>query len=241
MNIRPILNIEKLCKSFFLHEQGKFVPSVANLNLALFPGQLAALIGPTGCGKTSVLKCVYRTYLPTSGRIEYLSANGRVVELATANEQQILDLRKEEIGFVTQFLIAVPRQSALDVVAQPLYARGITRENGREAARSLLSRLRVPERLWSLSPLTFSGGEKQRINFARGMISGARLLLMDEPTASLDPATRQSVVDMIKEMKSSGTALLAVFHDPGIVEALAEHIIELPWPTSDKEPKEATE
>jgi alpha-D-ribose 1-methylphosphonate 5-triphosphate synthase subunit PhnL len=238
MNAKPILQIEGLEKCFFQHEQQKTIPSATNIHLKVYPGNLVALVGPTGSGKTSVLKAVYRTYLPSRGRILYRTASGNEEDMATADEHRVLELRKQEIGFVTQFLQALPRQSALDVVAQPLYANGLSREEGRDGAARLLSRLELPERLWSLSPLAFSGGEKQRVNLARGIIAQPRLLLMDEPTASLDPATCDLVATIIQETKAAGTGMLAVLHDPGLVERLADTTIRLASAGSDSFTKE---
>ena len=103
-------------------------------------------------------------------------------------------VRRDTIGYVSQFLRTVPRVSALDVVAEPLVARGVDRDAARDRARELLARLNLPERLWALPPATFSGGEQQRVNIARGFITDHPILLLDEPTASLD-ANNREVVD----------------------------------------------
>ena len=228
--MEPILKIEALSKQFQLHEQGKLIPSCANVSLEVFSGKLTALVGPTGAGKSSVLKCVYRTYLPTSGRILYRDAEGRLTDLALASEHRMLALRGAGIGFVTQFLHCLPRKTALDVVAEPLLARGEAAGAAREQAAALLALLNVPERLWGVPPATFSGGEKQRINLARGLIARPRLLLLDEPTASLDPATTERVVELLTRIKAEGVAMLAIFHHPGLVRRLADHVVELAPP-----------
>ncbi|MBI5419999.1 MAG: phosphonate C-P lyase system protein PhnL [Deltaproteobacteria bacterium] len=228
--MEPILRVDGLSKHFQLHEQQKLIPSCINVSLEVYSGQLTALIGPTGAGKSSVLKCVYRTYLPSSGRILFFDAKGREIDLALASEHQMLELRSREIGFVTQFLHCLPRKSALDVVSEPLVARGAGRESAREKAAELLAMLNVPERLWGVPPATFSGGEKQRINLARGLIARPRLLLLDEPTASLDPATTDRVVEPIETIKAEGVAMLAIFHHPELVRRLADRVVELAPP-----------
>jgi alpha-D-ribose 1-methylphosphonate 5-triphosphate synthase subunit PhnL len=230
MTTQAILQVKGFSKQFNLHELDKVIPSSSEVTFNVYAGQLTALIGPTGAGKSSVLKGIYRTYLPSSGSIIYQCANGRSLDLAMADEHQILDLRQQEIGFVTQFLHALPRQSTEDVVAQPFYQRGVSREQGRIKARELLAQLNIPERLWTVPPATFSGGEQQRVNLARGLISKPRLLLLDEPTSSLDPATSDRVIEMIQSMKAEGTAMLAIFHHPDLVERLADKVVTLTPP-----------
>lgn len=230
--MQAILKIEGLYKHFQLHDQNKLIPSCANAGLEAHGGELSALVGPTGAGKSSVLKCVYRTYLPSAGRMLFRDAAGHVTDLAQASEYRMLELRQSEIGFVTQFLHCLPRKSALDVVAAPLVARGDILENAQEKARELLRLLNVPERLWAVPPATFSGGEKQRVNLARGLIARPRLLLLDEPTASLDPATTDRVVDLLKAIKAEGVAMLAIFHHPELVRHLADRVVELAPPVA---------
>lgn len=226
----PILRVEGFSKRFTLHEQGKVIPSSSNVNLSVHAGRLTALVGPTGCGKSTVLNGIYRSYLPSSGRILFQTAEGHSLDLAQADEHRILELRRHEIGFVTQFLRALPRQRSEDVVAEPLYRRGIGRDECRARAQQLLSALNLPQRLWGISPATFSGGEKQRVNLARGLVARPRLLLLDEPTASLDPKTTDRVVDLIQDLKAEGIAMLAIFHHPDLVERLADSVIELEPP-----------
>ncbi len=230
MSIQPILEVEDFSKTFMLHEQGKELPSSHSVFLKAYPGRLTALIGPTGAGKSTVLKGIYRTYLPTSGRMMFTTKQGQKLDLATADEHQILELRKEEIGFVTQFLHTLPRQSTEDVVAMPLIKKGVSREIALEKAREILGQLNLPERLWAVSPATFSGGEKQRVNLARGLLAQPRLLLLDEPTASLDPKTTDRVVELINNLKQTGTAMIAIFHDMDLVERLADDVVELEPP-----------
>jgi len=228
----PILDVKGLAKQFSLHEQNELVPSCSDVNMLAFAGQLAALTGPTGAGKSSVLKCIYRTYLPSEGTVHFQRADGEVVDLARISEQEMLQLRRSELGFVTQFLHCVPRRPAEEVVAEPLVLRGIALAEAVIPARELLRRLHVPERLWRLPPATFSGGEKQRVNLARGLIAKPRLLLLDEPTASLDKATTGQVIDLLREFKQAGVAMVAIFHDPELVTALADAEYKLAPPQS---------
>lgn len=236
--MQAVLKTEALSKQFHLHEQGAVIPSCSNVDLEARSGQLTALIGPTGSGKSSVLKCIYRTYLPSGGRILYRDTDGRERDLARASEQRILALRRREIGFVTQFLHCLPRKAALEVVAEPLLAVGEARDESHQRAAELLRLLNVPERLWSLSPATFSGGEKQRVNLARGLIARPRLLLLDEPTASIDPATAERVVELLLSLKREGMAMVAVFHHPQLVERLADRVVALEPPAAPTEQPE---
>ncbi len=230
MSIQPILKVENFSKTFILHEQGKELPSSSNVNLEAYAGQLPALVGPTGAGKSSVLKSIYRTYLPSSGKLLFTNQEGTQVNLATADEHEILELRQEEIGFVTQFLHTLPRQSTEDIVAMPLILKGVAKQEALDKAHVILSQLNLPKRLWGISPATFSGGEKQRVNLARGLLAQPRLLLLDEPTASLDAKTTDRVVEIINDLKSSGTAMVAIFHDMQLVDRLAEHVVRLEPP-----------
>lgn len=228
--METILTVDGYAKHFLLHEQNKLIPSAAGVSLRVRAGRLTALTAPTGAGKSSVLKGIYRTYIPCAGRLLYRSAAGAEIDLALATEHQILELRRSEIGFVTQFLHCLPRRAAQDVVAEPLLARGWKREAARAEAQRLLARLRVPPRLWNVPPATFSGGEKQRVNLARGLIARPRLLLLDEPTASLDAGTVEDATALIAELKAEGVGILAVFHDPALVKRMADDIVTLAPP-----------
>ena len=230
MNSQIVLRVEGYAKQFELHEQGQVIPSSHDVNLEVLSGSLTVLTGPTGAGKSSVLKGIYRTYLPSSGRLLYTTQTGEIVDLAQADEHRIIDLRRSEIGFVTQFLHFLPRQPSEDVVAQPLVQRGRPVDQARSEARDMLAAMNLPERLWCISPATFSGGEKQRVNLARGLVAKPRLLLLDEPTASLDPKTTDRIVSLIENLKYEGVAILAIFHDPGLVERMADRVVELKPP-----------
>lgn len=235
MKQTPVLRVEGYSKYFELHEQGKVIPSSHDVNLEVYSGKLTALIGPTGAGKSTVLKGIYRTYLPTSGRLLFRTKNGHEIDLVQLGEHRILELRRTEIGFVTQFLHALPRQATEDVVAQPLLQRGMEKKQAQDIAREMLAAMNLPERLWGISPATFSGGEKQRVNLARGLVSKPRLLLLDEPTASLDPKTTDRVVRLIEELKEEGVAMLAIFHDPELVKRMEDNVVELKPPVAIKQ------
>ena len=225
-----VLNVEGLSKHFILHEQKKIIPSASNVNIKVYQNKLTALVGPTGAGKSSILKSIYRSYLPSSGHTYYYHADGTCIDLAQAEEHHIIALRQNDIGFVTQFLHALPRQSCEDIVAFPLLKKGLDLQSARREAHALFERLKLPQRLWSISPATFSGGEKQRVNLARGLINKPRLLLLDEPTASLDPVTRECVVEILKTFKAEGIAMLAIFHQPHLVSQLADNVVEINTP-----------
>jgi alpha-D-ribose 1-methylphosphonate 5-triphosphate synthase subunit PhnL len=231
----PMLQTVRLSKQFCLHERGVSIPSAHDVNLSIYRGKLTALTGPSGVGKSTVLKCIYRTYLASTGSILYRSAVGEVVDLATAPEHSIIELRRWEWSFVTQFLHCLPRQPTLDVVAQPLFDRGLARAEAREKAAEVLKKLNIPERLWSVAPATFSGGERQRVNLARGLVTHARLLLLDEPTASLDMESAGRAVELIHESKRSGTGIAAILHDPILIEQLAEHVVVFTAPSTKSE------
>jgi alpha-D-ribose 1-methylphosphonate 5-triphosphate synthase subunit PhnL len=236
--VPPILKVEGLTKHFLLHEQRKLIPSCSGVTMEAHGGELTALVGPTGSGKSSVMKCVYRTYLPTAGRMLFRDATGDIIDLAQASEHHMLELRSREIGFVTQFLHCLPRRSALDVASEPMVVRGASQGVAREKAAELLALLDVPERLWGLPPATFSGGEKQRINLVRGLIARPRLLLLDEPTASLDFETTDKVVRLLTSIKKEGLAMIAIFHQPELVRRLADRVVDLQPPATAIEPLE---
>jgi alpha-D-ribose 1-methylphosphonate 5-triphosphate synthase subunit PhnL len=184
------------------------------------------LSGPSGAGKSSILKMIFGNYRCDGGRIG-IRHHGNIVNVANAEPRDVLSVRRETIGYVSQFLRAVPRVATLDVVAEPLIVTGTPRAEARERAGHLLHRLNIPERLWSLPPSTFSGGEQQRVNIARGFISDHPILLLDEPTASLDAANRAVVVKLIAEKKRAGVAMVAIVHDDEIRKEIADRVIDV--------------
>jgi alpha-D-ribose 1-methylphosphonate 5-triphosphate synthase subunit PhnL len=205
---------------------GLELPIVKDVSFALQAGQCAVLGGPSGSGKSSILKMLYGNYGVDSGAIT-VHHDGQTVDLATANPRKVLAVRRQTIGYVSQFLRAVPRVSAVDVVAEPLILRGRKLEEAQARARAMLLRLNLPQALLSLPPATFSGGEQQRVNIARGFITNHPILLLDEPTASLDAANRAVVIEMIHEKKAKGVALLGIFHDEEVRDAVADVVIDV--------------
>jgi alpha-D-ribose 1-methylphosphonate 5-triphosphate synthase subunit PhnL len=224
-----MLEVSGLAKSFTVHALGgKRIAGFAGVSFLVAAGEALVLAGPSGSGKSSVLKCVYRTYLPSAGSAHYHPRRGGVVDLAQASEHQMLRLRAGEIGCVTQFLRVIPRIAAVDVVAEPLLRKGIPVHEARGQAADLLARLQIPAALFEAFPATFSGGEQQRVNIARAVIAEPRLLLLDEPTASLDRTATGIVLDLLAELKCQGTALVAIFHDRAAADRIADRFCVLP-------------
>jgi alpha-D-ribose 1-methylphosphonate 5-triphosphate synthase subunit PhnL len=207
------LKIEKLCKEFTLHQQGGVrIPVLDSVSLEVSMGEAVAVTGPSGRGKSSLLKLIYGSYKATSGAIRVFH-DGAWVDAVNAEPRDMIVIRRQTIGYVTQFLRVIPRVPAIDIVAEPLIERGTAPGKAEERAKDLLSRLSIPEKLWPLSPMTFSGGEQQRVNIARGFAAHHPVLLLDEPTASLDDENRDRVLTLIAEARAAGSAIVAVFHD----------------------------
>ncbi len=225
---QPVLVIENLAKSFTMHLQGGLaIPVVAGIDLTVEPGECVVLGGPSGAGKSSILKMIYGNYRTDTGAIHVVAADGETVDVATAAPRRVLTLRRSTIGYVSQFLRVIPRVPALSVVAEAATAFGLAPDEAEARARRLLGLLNVPERLWSLPPATFSGGEQQRVNIARGFIADHPILLLDEPTASLDARNRAAVVDLIEAKKAAGVAIVGIFHDDDVRERVASRIVDV--------------
>ena len=221
------LVVSDVAKSFTMHlRDGIKLPVVAGVSFSIKAGECAVLGGPSGAGKSSILKMLYGNYAVDEGQIIVRHEDG-LIDLANASPRTVLAVRRQTIGYVSQFLRTVPRVSALDVVAEPLVERGEEREVARGKARALLAQLNLPEKLWALPPATFSGGEQQRVNIARGFISDLPILLLDEPTASLDAANRAVVVELIAEKKRQGVAMVAIVHDDEIRHLIADRIVDV--------------
>jgi alpha-D-ribose 1-methylphosphonate 5-triphosphate synthase subunit PhnL len=222
----PILELQGVAKRFTLHHQNSIeLPVLSQVNLAVQPGECVVLDGPSGMGKSTLLKMIYANYSANAGSIRVRSADGCLVDVTQATPRALVQLRRDTVGYVSQFLRVIPRVAALDVVAEPLAEDAgddaAALESAREQARQWLTRLRIPDRLWHLPPATFSGGEQQRINIARNMIKPKPLLLLDEPTASLDAANTATVIDLIREAVHRGAALVGIFHDAQVGAAVA--------------------
>lgn len=214
MKAEPLLRVRGLAKHFTLHLRGGVrLPVLDGIDFDLHAGECLALVGASGRGKSTLVKCLYGTYGADGGTLCYRTADGDVVDLARAGARTVLALREREIGYVSQFLRALPRLPADEVAAGD--------PSRLDTARALLARLNLPASLWPLPPATFSGGEQQRVNIARGFVRPSRLLLLDEPTASLDAANRRAVVELIREARDAGTAIVGIFHDDEVRAAVA--------------------
>jgi alpha-D-ribose 1-methylphosphonate 5-triphosphate synthase subunit PhnL len=222
-----MIDISNAEKTFVMHLQGGVeLPVVRGVSFQVKAGECVVLSGPSGAGKSSILKMIFGNYRCDAGRIG-IRHQGAQIDLARAEPRQILSVRRATIGYVSQFLRAVPRVPTLDVVAEPLIVNGIARAEARLQAGQLLRTLNIPEPLWALPPSTFSGGEQQRVNIARGFISDLPILLLDEPTASLDAANRAVVVELIDQKKHQGVAMVAIVHDDEIRNLIADRIIDV--------------
>lgn len=221
------LVVSEVAKSFTMHlRDGITLPVVAGVSFSVKKGECVVLGGPSGVGKSSILKMLYGNYAVDAGQI-LIEHRGHLVDLASAAPRSVLEVRRDTLGYVSQFLRVVPRVSALDVVAEPLLARGVSHAEASEKASDLLAKLNLPRELWQLPPATFSGGEQQRVNIARGFITDHAVLLLDEPTASLDAKNRRVVVEMIAGKKAEGVALLGIFHDEEVRDTVADRLLDV--------------
>ncbi|WP_170753573.1 phosphonate C-P lyase system protein PhnL [Ruegeria lacuscaerulensis] len=218
-----MIELNNVSKSFTLHNQGSAViPVMEGATLSVAPGECVALTGASGAGKSTLMRVIYGNYLAASGQV---MVGG--VDVAQAEPREILALRRDTLGYVSQFLRVVPRVPTLEVVAEPLLAVGCDRQAALDKAAGLLARLNIPERLWTLSPTTFSGGEQQRVNIARGFAHDYPTMLLDEPTASLDVQNRETVLNLIEEAKARGAAIIGIFHDVGARERVCDREINV--------------
>lgn len=238
---KPVLDVRGLHKTFTLHlREGLRLPVLTAVSLQVARGECLALVGPSGRGKSTLMKCLYGSYGADGGQLWVNTADGATLDLVTATPQQVIALRRSALAYVSQFLRVLPRVSALEVVAERAISAGETDERrAREQAAELLARLNLPQGLWGLPPATFSGGEQQRVNIARGFIAPAELLLLDEPTASLDSMNRRVVTQLIEEAKAAGTAIVGIFHDEEVRDAVASRCHTMGAPCPAEEQKEA--
>jgi len=221
------LKVTNLNKKFTIYTQGGIVvDGFKNINFEIKKGEFLALLGPSGAGKSSILKTLYRTYKTSSGSIEYFYDEG-VIDIASASDSEILQLRKEQIGYVSQFLQILPRITAVEAVSAPLIQNGCYEKEARGKAKELLSDFSIKEELFELSPLTFSGGEQQRVNIAKGIIAPKSLLLLDEPTASLDKTNTLKVIEKLKKIKDEGVTMVGIFHDLDAMEMISDRVYEV--------------
>lgn len=222
-----MMRLEGVAKTFTMHLRGGAeLPIVRDVSFEVAAGECVALGGPSGIGKSSILKMIYGNYRADRGEI-WLRDGEEWIDVARAGPRRMLGLRKTAIGYVSQFLRAIPRISALDLVTAAAREAGAAEDDAEARAAALLARLNLPERLWTLPPATFSGGEQQRVNIARGFAAGQPMLLLDEPTASLDAASRDRVVALIAERRDAGTAILGIFHDEAVRRVIADRVIDV--------------
>lgn len=225
--MNTMIRVENVSKDFTLHNQGGVrLPVFQDVNFEVAAGEALVLAGASGAGKSSLLRILYGNYRPSAGRIAITHAN-REIDIVAAVPRTVLDIRRRTLGFVSQFLRVIPRVSTLDIVRDPLLARGATPEAASEKARAMLERLNLPRRLWDLAPATFSGGEQQRVNIARSFVDPSPIMLIDEPTASLDAANRDVVVELIAEARGAGSAIVGIFHDEAVREAVATRYLDI--------------
>lgn len=223
-----MLRLRGVTKTFTLHNQSeRIIPVVTGVNLSLNAGECMALMGSSGSGKSTLMRMVYGNYGCAAGEILVREEDGAWTDLAQADPREVIRLRRHRIGYVSQFLRVIPRVPTIDVVAEPMRLAGASYEASRNRAAELLARLNLPKALWDLSPTTFSGGEQQRVNIARGFVHPYPILLLDEPTASLDKVNRQVVLDFIMEARNRGAAILGIFHDHEAREAVCNRFLDV--------------
>lgn len=225
--METILSIRDLSKEFYLHEQQQLIKSCKNINFDLPKGGFIGIVGTSGAGKSTVLRCIYRTYLATTGSVTYRSLAYGDIDLVKADERQIIHLRRAEIGYVSQFLSTLPRTTALMHVVNAALEAGFSQEEAEERAVEMLEYFKLSRDLWNLYPTTFSGGEKLRLNLAHAMVKAPRLLLLDEPTASLDPSTKILVRDLLQKLKNEGTSMIGIFHDLEFMDGLCDQVFNI--------------
>ena len=226
--VEPMIKVDGLTKTFVLHTHGGVaLPVLGGLSLSVDAGECVALFGPSGSGKSTLMRSLYANYKPTAGRIDIIH-RGRVVDMVTAPPRVVLDVRRHTIAYVSQFLRVIPRVPTIDVVAEPLQAWRVGDAAARDRAAALLRRLLIPEALWALAPATFSGGEQQRVNVARSFVADYPIMLLDEPTAALDAASRDVVIALIREAKARGAAIVGIFHDEHVRNGVADRLFAMP-------------
>lgn len=222
-----LIKVRDLNKTFILHQQNGVVLDVlSQVSFTVDAGECLVLHGQSGAGKSTLLRTLYGNYLPEDGSI-CIRHDGNWTELVGATPRQLLEVRRHTMGYVSQFLRVIPRVSTLEIVMEPALSRGWPRERAEQRACHLLARLNIPQALWQLAPGTFSGGEQQRVNIARGFMVDWPVMLLDEPTASLDDANRQVVLQLIAEAKAAGSALIGIFHDSKAREAVADRYLDM--------------
>lgn len=223
-----MISVQNLSKEFIIHiRRDAHISGFHSISFDVGAGELFAITGPSGCGKSSLLKSIYRTYTPTGGKAVYTCADGSKIDLASADPCDIIALRNTEIGYVSQFFSVIPRVSAMDILISAQTSRGVDAGQARARAEEYLTKVGIAPKLWDMYPATFSGGEKQRLNIVNALITRPRLLLLDEPTASLDTKSKEWVMSLILDLKAQGTAMIGVFHDQIAIETLADQRFDM--------------
>jgi alpha-D-ribose 1-methylphosphonate 5-triphosphate synthase subunit PhnL len=223
----PRIQIEALEKTFVLHAQsGAAIPVFAQLSLDVRPGECVALAGQSGVGKSTLIRTIYGNYRPTKGSVRVLH-DGAMIDITQAAPSQVRDIRRRSLGYVSQFLRVIPRISTRDLVMAPLLENGTAPGSAREAAETMLAALNLPRAHWDLPPATFSGGEQQRVNLARSFVRNYPILLLDEPTASLDPENRAIVIGLVRAALANGAAMIGIFHDRDVRDQIATRNFEV--------------
>ncbi|HSZ50720.1 MAG TPA: phosphonate C-P lyase system protein PhnL [Caulobacteraceae bacterium] len=224
---KPLILVEDLAKTFTLHNAGPaIIPVFERLDLAVGPGECLVLAGDSGAGKSSLMRSIYGNYMPSEGSVKVLH-DGAYVDITKASPHEVLEVRRRTLGYVSQFLRVIPRVPTLQLVMEPLLENGVAREEAQERATALLTALRLPTEHWDLPPATFSGGEQQRVNIARSFIREYPIMLLDEPTASLDRENRAIVVSLIKTALGRGAAMIGIFHDLDVRDAVATRLFQV--------------
>ncbi|HEY9236257.1 MULTISPECIES: phosphonate C-P lyase system protein PhnL [Phenylobacterium] len=227
MNTEPLIVVDDLAKTFVLHNAGgAAIPVFKGLKLEVRPGECVVLAGESGVGKSTLMRSIYGNYMPSSGGVRVLH-DGAYVDITNAPPHRVLEVRRRTLGYVSQFLRVIPRIPTLQLVMEPLLENGVPEDEARERAAALLTDLRLPQAHWALPPATFSGGEQQRVNIARSFIREYPVLLLDEPTASLDAENRAIVVSLIRRALSKGAAMIGIFHDHDVRDAVATRLFEV--------------
>lgn len=223
-----LLQVKDLEKKFILHQfDGKEIVGCSNVNFSIEKGKFLGIVGKSGAGKSTILKSIYRTYIPTSGEIWFNSNEYGFIDLCKASDRQIINLRKKEIGYVSQFLKALPRVTAIELVMYSLIESGFHYDEAKKEAEKVLEHFQIDKNLWDAYPNNFSGGEKLRLNIAKAMVKKPNLLLLDEPTASLDNHSKKFVKDMIIDLKNKGTTMIGIFHDLDFMESVIDEKFEI--------------
>jgi alpha-D-ribose 1-methylphosphonate 5-triphosphate synthase subunit PhnL len=225
--MKTSIAVQDLSKAFILHNQdGVRLDVVSGVSFDISAGEAVVLLGPSGAGKSTLLRMLYGNYRPTSGSVS-VRHRGELVDIARCLPRTLIEIRRQSLGWVSQFLRVIPRVPTLRLVEEPMLARGVDADTATRRAKVMLERLSVPSQLWPLAPATFSGGEQQRVNIARSLVDPAPILLLDEPTASLDGRNRDIVVDLINEVRRAGTSIVGIFHDDAVRQSIATRTIDL--------------